>query len=146
MADGSPTVPRPSRTAAEQGARPSGKAFAVALDAAAITARNDRRRTLAPRLRRIVDCVLGALQAALCDIERDLDDTLRRSPVRAQITDLLTGVPGIGDPTVRTRIADLPERGTSGRREIVALAGVAPFNRGSGILRGRSTTCVSRPI
>ena len=48
-------------------------------------------------------------------------------------------VPGVGDVTARTLIADLPELGTLDRKKIAALVGVAPFNRDSGTLRGKRT-------
>ena len=48
-------------------------------------------------------------------------------------------MPGVGDATARTLIADLPELGSLDRRKIAALVGVAPFNRDSGLMRGRRT-------
>src|SRR4051812_32742516 len=51
--------------------------------------------------------------------------------------DLLTSVPGIGNVTAHTLIADLPELGQLDRRCIAALVGVAPINRDSGQMRGR---------
>ena len=46
---------------------------------------------------------------------------------------------GIGNVTVTTLLAHLPELGTLNRRKIAALVGVAPFNRDSGELRGTRT-------
>ena len=46
----------------------------------------------------------------------------------------------------RTLIAELPELGRLGRREIASLTGVAPFNRDSGTLRGRRTIAGGRPV
>ena len=39
----------------------------------------------------------------------------------------------------RTLLADLPELGTLSRQQIAALVGIAPFNRDSGMWRGRRT-------
>jgi len=50
---------------------------------------------------------------------------------------LLTGVPGVGELTALTLLAELPELGQINRREIAALAGLAPINRDSGTLRGK---------
>ena len=80
---------------------------------------------------------LEVLQKELTEIERELDDTIRRSPIWRETEDLLKSVPGIGNATARTLLAELPELGTLGRRQIAALAGVAPFNRDSGTFRGR---------
>ena len=53
--------------------------------------------------------------------------------------DLLQSVPGVGNVSSFTLLADLPELGTLTRRQIAALVGVAPFNRDSGTLRGKRT-------
>ena len=64
-------------------------------------------------------------------------DTLRRSPVWREQDDLLRSVPGVGSQLSVALMADLPELGALGRRQIAALAGVAPMNRDSGAMRGR---------
>lgn len=46
-------------------------------------------------------------------------------------------MPGIGNSVAATLPGDLPELGSLNRREIAPLAGVAPFNRDSGKLRGK---------
>jgi transposase len=103
-----------------------------------MTAERNRRRLLeSPRLIRGVDRVLAALQQALSELERDIDDAVRGSPAWREREDLLTSVPGVGPLTARTLLAELPELGTLDRRQIAALAGLAPFNRDSGRLRAR---------
>ena len=52
--------------------------------------------------------------------------------------DLLSSVPSVGPTISRTLIAELPELGILGRKQIVALVGVAPFTRQSGQWRGKS--------
>ena len=47
-------------------------------------------------------------------------------------------MPGVGDITARTMIAQLPELGQLQRRQIAALAGLAPWTRQSGQWRGKS--------
>ena len=101
--------------------------------------RNRRKRLASRRMVKSVDRLLKALQRELSDLETDLDDTIRKTPAWRQAEDLLKTVPGIGDVTARTLIADLPELGTLSRRRIAALVGVAPFNRDSGTMRGRRT-------
>lgn len=46
--------------------------------------------------------------------------------------DLLVSVPGIGPVIARTLIADLPELGQLGRKQIAARVGLAPFVRQAG--------------
>jgi transposase len=50
---------------------------------------------------------------------------------------LLTAVPGVGPQLSVTLLAELPELGQLGRREIAALVGVAPHARESGTFKGR---------
>ena len=45
-------------------------------------------------------------------------------------------MPGVGPVFSLALLADLPELGRLNRRQIAALAGVAPFNRDSGRFRG----------
>ena len=52
--------------------------------------------------------------------------------------DLLASVPGVGPTIARTLIAELPELGTLDRKQIAALAGLAPHTRQSGQWKGRS--------
>ena len=54
--------------------------------------------------------------------------------------ELLRSVPGVGNQVSMTLLADLPELGSIGRKQIAALVGVAPFSRDSGRHRGRRTT------
>jgi transposase len=49
----------------------------------------------------------------------------------------LKGVPGVGEQTAATLMAELPELGRLNRQQVAALVGVAPFNRDSGQFRGR---------
>lgn len=50
---------------------------------------------------------------------------------------LLKGVPGVGNVTAATLVAELPELGQLNREQIAALVGVAPFNQDSGEHRGQ---------
>ena len=79
------------------------------------------------------------LEQALADLERELRQAIRATPVWRETEDLLRSVPGIGPVTAFTLLADLPELGRLPRRQIAALVGVAPFNRDSGAFRGRRT-------
>jgi len=98
---------------------------------------NRRRQARVSELQRDLDSHLLWLHQALARIERDLDDTIRGSPVWRATEDLLASVPGVGAVTARTLIAELPELGRLDRRRIAALVGVAPINRDSGTFRGR---------
>lgn len=51
--------------------------------------------------------------------------------------EILNSVPGVGDGVTFTLLGELPELGQLSPRKIAALCGLAPFNRDSGIMRGR---------
>lgn len=62
---------------------------------------------------------------------------MRGSPAWREKEDLLSSVPGVGPTIARTLIAELPELGALDRRQIAALAGLAPWTRQSGQWRGK---------
>jgi transposase len=51
----------------------------------------------------------------------------------------LSAVTGVGARTTQLLLAQMPELGQLNRREVAALAGLAPFNRDSGTMRGKRT-------
>jgi len=104
-----------------------------------VAERNRGRLLQSARLKKRIERHIASLQKELTEIESDLDHNIRGTPIWRENEDLLKSVPGIGNVTARTLLADLPELGTLGRKEIAALVGVAPFNRDSGTLRGRRT-------
>jgi transposase len=77
------------------------------------------------------------LEKRLGDIDHDLHDVLRTSPVYQAKSTLLQSAPGVGPMTALTLIAARPELGQLSRREVAALVGVAPLNRDSGTSRGK---------
>lgn len=102
-----------------------------------VAERNRRRQMTQRKAVRTVERVLATLQAQLSDIDSEIDDAIRGTPAWRAKEDLLISVPGIGPKIARTLIAELPELGQLDRRKLAALAGLAPFNRDSGKLRGR---------
>ena len=77
------------------------------------------------------------LERRVEDVNDDIGTAIQDSPVWRVQEDLLRTVPGIGQTTARTLLAELPELGQLDRRAIAALVGVAPFNCDSGTHRGR---------
>ncbi|WP_073140117.1 MULTISPECIES: IS110 family RNA-guided transposase [Muricoccus] len=97
---------------------------------------NRRRCARNPKVRAAIDATLAVLRAQLASLDGDIEGTVRASPLWRETENLLTSVPGIGDVTARTLIAELPELGQLDRRKLAALVGVAPVNRDSGQFRG----------
>lgn len=96
------------------------------------------RRASDKRVKKSIARLRKALEKALADIDAEIDDNVRGSPVWAEKEDLLSSVPGVGPVVARTLIAEMPELGTLDRRQIAALAGLAPFTRQSGQWKGKS--------
>lgn len=98
---------------------------------------NRREVSPFPRVRLSIDHNLDSLRRQLADLEREIDDFFHQSPLWVQQDTLLRTVPGIGSQTILSLQAWLPELGALNRHQIAALVGVAPFNRDSGVFRGR---------
>ena len=79
------------------------------------------------------------LDQGLKDLDKELRQTLRQSPVWREKDELLRSVPGVGEQLSVSLLAFLPELGTLNRKQIASLVGVAPLNRDSGTMRGKRT-------
>lgn len=93
--------------------------------------------TRVAQVRTRIQAHLEWLETDLKEIDDDLRQRLRASPLWREQADRLQGVPGIGPVLSLTLLADLPELGRLSHGQIAALVGVAPLNRDSGTLRGR---------
>jgi transposase len=107
--------------------------------------RQRERRVTVPRLKKSIARLLKALERELASLDTDIDDAVRGSPAWREKEDLLASVPGVGPVIARTLIAELPELGHLGRKEIASLVGLAPFTRQSGQWRGKSFIGGGRP-
>jgi transposase len=79
---------------------------------------------------------IAYLRKQIKQADHDLDREVRNSALWDTYK-LLSSVPGVGPVLSVALLSDLPELGRLNRREIAALAGVAPFNCDSGTLRGQ---------
>ena len=102
-----------------------------------IVAETNRLSSASKTLQKRIEAHIRWLEKELARADHDLDQAIRQSPIWCENQDLLRTVPGIGPVVSRTLLAELPELGELNRRKIAALAGVAPFNRDSGKLKGR---------
>lgn len=104
---------------------------------AMLVAEQQRLPTTVAALRPRVEAHIAWLRQERDDLDRQLRDRVRGSPVWREDDDLLQSVPGVGPVLATTLIAELPELGHLNRKQIATLVGVAPLNCESGILRGR---------
>ena len=91
------------------------------------------------RVVRSLERLIETLKKELDELDTELKTKIEQSPIGHAKDKLLRSVPGVGPGTSRTLLLDLPELGTLHRKQIAALAGLAPFNHDSGKLRGRRT-------
>ena len=102
-----------------------------------ITAEGNRLATAAKPVRRDIEEHISWLRRRLKNVDDDLYDGLKKSPLWRVKEQILKSAPGIGRVTTCALLAQLPELGTLSGRKVAALVGVAPFNRDSGKLRGK---------
>lgn len=76
------------------------------------------------------------LDAEIKVIEAQIEAMLAE-PTFQPIADILRTVKGVGPVTIATLVALMPELGHRSAKTIAALAGLAPFNRDSGKMRGQ---------
>jgi transposase len=77
------------------------------------------------------------LEARIAELDAEIDDTIKKSPLWCENDDLLQSVQGVGPATSRMLIACLPELGKLTRKKITALVGLAPYNNDSGRRTGQ---------
>jgi transposase len=128
-------IPRPLRTEEEERLSALVSRRRQIIDM--LTAENNRLGTAHQTTRKRMEKHIEWLQQEVADIESEIDQFIQGTPLWKQKDELLRTVPGIGEVTAYTILADLPELGTLNRQEIAALVGVAPLNKDSGIKRGK---------
>jgi transposase len=103
-----------------------------------LTAEKNRLGTAHNRIvRENIQAHIEWLQKELNDTDTGLRHQIEDSPIWREKDNLLQTVPGVGNTTSATLLANLPELGSLNRRQIAALVGVAPYNRDSGLFRGK---------
>ena len=102
-----------------------------------LTAEKNRMAIARKNLKPNILAHIEWLKKEIADLDRDLRRRIEDSPIWRVKDDLLQSIPGVGRVLSATLLAELPELGKLNRRQIAALVGVAPFNRDSGIMKGK---------
>ncbi len=110
-----------------------------------IVMEENRRRTCTPRVRANIDLSLAHLRQLLKDLDRDIQDSIRRTPLWHENSEFLQSFTGVGPKVSASLIAEMPELGTLPRTKVSSLAGLAPMNRDSGQYRGQRKIQGGRP-
>jgi transposase len=90
-------------------------------------------RTMAERIVRHLDFLDGEIEA----IEAEIKVLIKAEPEISDQARLLRSAPGIGPVACMQLIAQMPELGQLGPKQVAALAGLAPLNVDSGTYRGK---------
>jgi len=72
------------------------------------------------------------LKKHILTLEEQIQECINQDDSLQKVNEALQSVPGVGPTSAAVLLADLPELGRIGSKEIAALAGVAPFNVESG--------------
>jgi transposase len=101
-----------------------------------LTAEKNRFQQALPAVRAKVAAHIAWLEQALAELDAELDQLLRASPLWRERDQLLRSVPGVGPTVALTLLAHLPELGHGSVKHVATLVGLAPLNRDSGAWRG----------
>ena len=111
-----------------------------------VTEQNRLARCACPEVAESIRCILSAVKAQIRSVLRQIKSLLRRVPGLARKRAVLLSTPGVGEVTAHTLLARLPELGRLSRRQIAALAGLAPYNDESGDRSGKRRIFAGRPL
>lgn len=77
------------------------------------------------------------IEAHVERLEEHIRACIAQNPEWQERAAIIDSVPGVGEVTASTMLAELPELGKLNRQQIAALVGLAPFNQDSGPKRGK---------
>jgi transposase len=102
-----------------------------------LVAETNRRGHATKLVKRNIVASIRGLKRALAALEQQVRELIKNSPSQQNKLAIMQQVPGVGPHLARTLVAEVPELGQLGRREIAALIGVAPHAHESGKFTGR---------
>lgn len=104
-----------------------------------IIAEKNRLDKATPGQTESIERILEALEKELKHIETIQKQILSQDETLKEKREILTSIKGVGETTATAMLCELPELGTLTSKQIASLAGLAPFNRDSGTLKGKRT-------
>jgi transposase len=98
---------------------------------------NRRAATTSKAALKTIDAVLKALGREIGKLDKNIRTLVESDDDFDSIDKLLRSVPGVGPVVSATLLAELKELGSTDRRRVSALVGVAPYNHDSGTMKGQ---------
>ena len=98
-----------------------------------------------PFVRRQHAKLITHLQSQIRAVEKQIEALLAQDAVMQQRVHCLDEIQGVGPRTAWMVLAHMPELGRLNRREVAALAGLAPWTQESGTMKGRACIGGGRP-
>ena len=98
---------------------------------------NNRLEQARGTSKKSIQRIIKALEKELKTIDEDLKKQIDENQEYKATSELLQSIKGVGVVTATEIIAGLPELGNLGKKQITALVGLAPYNKDSGMMRGK---------
>lgn len=98
---------------------------------------NRIQQTTTPYVHSSLARIIKVLDKEVNSLELHIQQVIKNNPIWYDKAKSLQQVKGVGNTTACSLLAALPELGQLNRRSIAALAGLAPFDRDTGIFRGK---------
>lgn len=102
-----------------------------------LTREKNRLKKAPARTKRSIQKMIRFLERELRELERQIRDLVEKDESMRKQRDIMLQVQGVGETTVWSILAYLGEITSLTRNQVVALAGVAPYNRDSGKWKGK---------
>jgi transposase len=90
-----------------------------------------------PEARKMIKKHCQWLEKQTLEVEQSIENTISNNDEMSRKAERMQLIKGLGNVTISTLLAVMPEIGSLSRQEVAALAGVAPYNRDSGMFKGR---------
>lgn len=111
-----------------------------------LTQEQNRLKQAPKELKNNIKATIRFLQEQIKSLAKMIEQKINSKEEFAIKASKLTAIKGIGPVVASTLISSLPELGQLNKRQIVALVGLAPFNRDSGKSKGQKSIFGGRTI
>jgi transposase len=108
--------------------------------------KNHRESAPSPAVYKNIQKVITVLDQQIRHTEQEIERLLESEEQWSATAQIIGSVPGAGAVLITTLLTELPELGQANRKEIVALAGLAPYNNDSGKFAGKRRISGGRTV